>query len=460
VPGTNWFAGDEDGEQPAPAAPRQRADAQRNERDDRQRSDPDSGRTERPAPEFGPAPPASPSRASFGVTASPISPNHAAPDPITPVEAARPAREPRTSQPRNAATMPPPVRVDRPEKVDKRAEKRAAKAARKAEEAREPELEPGIGQLTGPGREIRPHRATRSGAHGNTPPGGVPRAGVHGNTPPGGVPRPGARGNTPPGGTPVVAAEPPRRSRTAMVASLALTAVVLVIAGVAGVAYFSGSDKSLTSVLKLGAAETTGKTATAPLDGRDTASFDLAAATSKVTVKTQDLGGDLFKVTAAGNSGVRPSPIVKDDDVQLRLTADGNDDGGGLEVLLSSKVRWALRFTAGGDEQIVDLSGGQLARIDVLGASRRFELALPKPSGTVPVRVTGAIEDFSVTSPTGNPVRIQLGSGAKTVAAGDRTLRDVKPGSTLTPKNWNVKDRYDVDAAARLTLLTVAAGQN
>jgi hypothetical protein len=246
-----------------------------------------------------------------------------------------------------------------------------------------------------------------------------------------------------------------------MVLSLVITTIVLFVTGVAAVSYFSGSDKSLTSVLKLGAGESTGKVATAPLDGRNTASFDLAAATSKVTVKTQDLGRDLFKVTAAGNSGVRPSPVVKDDDVQLRLTADGNDDGGGLEVLLSSKVRWALRFTAGGDEQVVDLSGGQLTRVDVLGASRRFELSLPKPTGTVPVSITGAIEDFSVTSPTGNPVRVQLGSGAKTVAAGDRTLRDVKPGSTLTPKNWNVQDRYDVDAAARLTLLTVAAaGQN
>jgi hypothetical protein len=45
--------------------------------------------------------------------------------------------------------------------------------------------------------------------------------------------------------------------------------------------------------------------------------------------------------------------------------------------------------------------------------------------------------------------------GAKTVAAGKVTLRDVKPGSTLTPKDWKVANRYDVDASARLTLLSV-----
>jgi hypothetical protein len=50
---------------------------------------------------------------------------------------------------------------------------------------------------------------------------------------------------------------------------------------------------------------------------------------------------------------------------------------------------------------------------------------------------------------------VQVGGGAKTVTAGQRTLRDLRPGSTLTPKDWAVPDRYDVDAAARLTLLSV-----
>jgi len=45
--------------------------------------------------------------------------------------------------------------------------------------------------------------------------------------------------------------------------------------------------------------------------------------------------------------------------------------------------------------------------------------------------------------------------GAKTVAAGARTLRDVEPGSTLTPKGWATNNRYDVTAEARVTLLSV-----
>jgi hypothetical protein len=233
--------------------------------------------------------------------------------------------------------------------------------------------------------------------------------------------------------------------------------IALVVAGGAAAAamYYSGPDSKINSVLKLGSAETTGTTATAPLDGRSTAAFELVAATNKVTVKTQDLGDDLYRMTASADSGVRPVPVLDEDQVRLLLAADSDRATPDVEVLLSSKVRWSLRLSGGADEQLIDLTGGQVSRIDVVGGGRRIELSLPKPAGTVPVRVTGAIEDLSVRSPVGSPVRIQLDSGAKTVAAGERTLRDVRPGSTLTPKNWQVKDRYDVDTVAWVTLLSV-----
>lgn len=261
-----------------------------------------------------------------------------------------------------------------------------------------------------------------------------------------------------PTGTAHRASAPPesrrRHSRLTVFAAAVLTALVLLGGGLAGMAYFSGDDSTMKQMLTLGAAGDD-KTVSAPLDGRTTAEFELVAATTKATVRTADIGDDLYRITAPDNSGVRPSPVLSDDRVQLHLTPDGGRASANVDVLLSSKVSWALRFTGGADEQIVDLSSGQVSALDVLGGIRRFQLKLPKPIGTVPVRVTGAIEDFSIVSPTGNPVRVRVDSGAKTVAAGKVTLKDVKPGSTLTPKDWKVTNRYDVDAAARVTLLSV-----
>ena len=288
----------------------------------------------------------------------------------------------------------------------------------------EPEHDEGIGDfIGGPGREIRPHRAARH-----------PHAGAE---------------------HPHAATEPPRRGRGVLVAGIALGAAVLLGGTVAGVAYFAGPDKSLTSVLELGAGKSEGRTATAPIDSRTAASFELVTAVTKVTMRSEDLGDDLYRITTGEDAGVTPKAVLSQDRVQLHLVPDGDNATGAVEVVLSSKVSWALRFAGAADEQILNLSGGQVSGIDVVGGSRRTQIALPEPAGTVPVRITGAVDELALTSPAGNPVRVQVRGGAKTVAAGARTLRDVKAGSTLTPKGWATNNRYDVDAESRVTLLSV-----
>lgn len=241
-----------------------------------------------------------------------------------------------------------------------------------------------------------------------------------------------------------------------MIAAIALTATVLVGVATVGILMFSGSARSIDSVLRRGDGAG-GRTVTAPLGGRTTASFELVAATTKVTVKAQDLGGDLYRITTAAGSGTVPSPALAKNRVQLHLTPQGAGATGKVTVVLSSKVKWTLRFVGGADEQIVDLRGGRIGSVDVLGAARRLELALPAPAGTVPVRITGAVEDLSITAPSASPVRVRLDSGAKTVVAGDRTLRDVAPGSTVTPQNWQTRNRYDLHAESRISLLSVTA---
>jgi hypothetical protein len=99
-----------------------------------------------------------------------------------------------------------------------------------------------------------------------------------------------------------------------------------------------------------------------------------------------------------------------------------------------------------------------VAGIEIVGGTRRAVLALSKASGTVPVKITGGVEELTLRAPAGSPIRVKVGGGAATVTAGSRTLRNVAPGSTLTPKDWDTKGRYDVDAASKINLLSVEAG--
>ncbi|GGQ78098.1 hypothetical protein [Couchioplanes azureus] len=280
--------------------------------------------------------------------------------------------------------------------------------------------------LDGPGREIRPHRAPKHPAEPAPAP-GMPA--------------------------------PPRRNRGVMVAGLALTAAVLLGGTVAGVTYFSGSDSDLTSVLELGVGATSQRTVTGPLEGRTAASLDLVSAAKRVTVRSEDLGDSLYKMTTAEDSGFLPKAAVAQDAVRLELTPDGKGDTGTVEVVLSAKVVWTLRFSGAAEEQVLDLQSGRIAGIDLIGGARRAQIQLPAAAGTVPLKASGTVEELAMTSPAGNPVRVRVKGGATTVAAGDKTLRDVPPGSTVTPKNWATNDRYDVEADSRLILLSIDTAQ-
>jgi hypothetical protein len=261
-------------------------------------------------------------------------------------------------------------------------------------------------------------------------------------------------GSASPGSAP---AGRPRQSRVVTFGMTVLGVVALAAIALTGIVYYSGPDSKVSEVLQLGNGGAGQQSAvSAPLDGRTIGSFELMAATDRVRLRLADLDGDLYRISAAEGSGIYPNAELRDDAVRLDLSRDAeNGNGGEIEVVLSAEVRWTLRFSGYAAERVLDLSEGRITRLDVVGGTRRAEVTLAKATGTIPMKITGGVEELLLRAPASSPVRVKVGGGAATVTAGSRTLRDVKPGSTLTPKDWQNADRYDVDAAAPITLLTV-----
>nr|WP_296070096.1 hypothetical protein [uncultured Actinoplanes sp.] len=249
--------------------------------------------------------------------------------------------------------------------------------------------------------------------------------------------------------------EPHRRSKLFTAGVVLLSAAVLLVGSIVGVAYFSGSDDKLDDVLQLGADDGAGTTVSAPLENRTKAGFELLAGANVVRLRIGELGDDLYRISTPDDAGIRPSPQIRNDDVKLQVTKDGDGTGGELDVVLAAKVHWSLRFSGYVERQLLDLTGGQVTGIEMVAGTRKAEVVLSRPSGTVPVKINGAVEELVLTSPSDSPVRIRVDGGAKTVVAGRRTIKDVAAGSTLTPKNWATQNRYDVAAGARITSLTV-----
>ncbi len=270
------------------------------------------------------------------------------------------------------------------------------------------------------------------------------------------VPSPG------PPGSAVPTTPPVRRRRPRMVTGgmAVLGVVAVLVITLTGVIYYSGPDSKINQMLNLsaGGGGSSSHLVTAPLNGRTRAAFEMLAASDSIRVSVADIGDDLFRISTPDESPLLPSPQLTNDGVRLQVTRNGVGADGQVDVVLASRVRWSLRFSGYAAERDVDLGEGKVEKIEVVGGTRRAVLALSKASGTVPVKITGGVEELTLRAPTGSPIRVKVGGGAATVTAGTRTLRDVAPGSTLTPKDWNTSGRYDVDTASKITLLTVEAG--
>ncbi|MEU8655231.1 hypothetical protein [Actinoplanes philippinensis] len=250
------------------------------------------------------------------------------------------------------------------------------------------------------------------------------------------------------------ASGPPRRQSRLVTAGMAVLGVVaLAVVVLTGVVYYTGDDNQIAAVLGGGGGDQ--RVASGPLEDRTIATFELLAATDRVQLRIADLGDDLYRISSPEGAGIRPSAEMRDDRLRVDVTRDSAGTGGEVEVLLAAKVRWTIRFSGYSAERIVDLSAGRVRGIEIVGGTRRAEVTLAQAAGTVPMKITGGMEELLLRAPTGSPVRIKVGGGAGTVTAGARTLRDVAPGSTLTPKDWTTGNRYDVDALAPVTLLTV-----
>ncbi|GGQ47786.1 hypothetical protein [Couchioplanes azureus] len=203
-----------------------------------------------------------------------------------------------------------------------------------------------------------------------------------------------------------------------------------------------------------------GHTATAPRDGRTAAGFDVVGDATAVTLRTADLGDRLYAVSTPQGSAVVPRAAESDGRVRLWLDRTGGHRPGTVDITLTSRVRWDLGVAGGASLSTIDLSGGGVSGVNLTGGASRITLTLPRPDGTLRVRMTGGVSFFDVRTAGPVPVRVRVGGGADHVVLHGHSHSRVAAGSLFTPANWTgAADRIDVDAAAGMSALVVAAEQ-
>jgi hypothetical protein len=195
------------------------------------------------------------------------------------------------------------------------------------------------------------------------------------------------------------------------------------------------------------------------LDGRRDATLETLTGTTLVRVRSADLGDRLFRASTPGDSGQLPRAGVSGDRVQISLAGEDRGGPAAVDIELNSRVRWRVRLVAGASEETVDLSSGLVAGIEIVGGVSRIELTLPRPDGSVAVRLSGGANQFAIHLPGGVPVRVRLDSGAANVTVDGATRTGLAAGTVVGSPEWDgARDRYDIEAAAGVSMLTVDRG--
>ncbi|WP_051809796.1 hypothetical protein [Actinoplanes subtropicus] len=233
-------------------------------------------------------------------------------------------------------------------------------------------------------------------------------------------------------------------ARPAVIIGIALGAVVVL--GLAAVLVGSLAHPSAS------------RTATGPVDGVRTATFQLMDGATSVRLAAGALGDDLYRVSVPAGAGIRPEVDRDGGDVRLRLVPAPGGGSGIVNIVVNEKVSWALRTLGGAREIRIDMTGGSPSEIQLAGGASLIDLALSRPSASLPVTMSGGVDQFAVRLPSGTPVRVTAASGAGTVTVDGQVHQGVAGGQSFTANGWrDGGPGVDVRAQAGAGIVRVSA---
>src|SRR5829696_4312203 len=126
------------------------------------------------------------------------------------------------------------------------------------------------------------------------------------------------------------------------------------------------------------------------------------------------------------------------------------------EVTLNPAIPWQIEFHGGLSRLDADLSALRVGSFEVTGGASGVAVTLPRPSGTVSVRVTGGASDVTIHRPEGVAARIRVGRGVSELAFDEQRFGAIGGETRLqTPGYGGAADRYDVEVAGGASKLSV-----
>lgn len=126
------------------------------------------------------------------------------------------------------------------------------------------------------------------------------------------------------------------------------------------------------------------------------------------------------------------------------------------EITLNGSVPWEIRVRGGVSRLDADLSRLRLSSFEIAGGTSRVELTLPKPAGTVHVRVGGVASNVTIRRPEGVAARVRVGGGASRLSLDEQRIGAIGGETRLeSPDYAATVDRYEIEVQGGANNFTV-----
>ena len=230
-----------------------------------------------------------------------------------------------------------------------------------------------------------------------------------------------------------------------LVLPIVVVALVMVLAPLNLVAaYVTGV--ALLAVVSIYTAAVPRTVSSAPLKGAAGGRLRFPRGAVWVTLKAGTPMPELFRASFTGRT-----PNVR----VLRNNVDIESRGFGpvtwrlrsAHIALNPSIAWQFEVQGGSLRLNADLRGLRLTRVTLEGGAIKVDLALPRPSGTVPIQIRGGASEVSVRRPRGVAVRVVAHGGFRNLQVDGKTIEMADDKPIESPDYVGAVDRYDLELA-------------
>jgi Domain of unknown function (DUF5668) len=166
------------------------------------------------------------------------------------------------------------------------------------------------------------------------------------------------------------------------------------------------------------------------------------------------VGGAVAAVPSAFHDSTGPDVTLDIASGNLNVNLPGRsgfhwgteNDRRSVDLILDDQLPWEIGLNTGASQTTLDLSALKVSSVTVESGASSVKMTLPKPTGTVPVSVSGGAMHLTIQRPAGTPIRVTSSGGATSVDVDGKHFGGLfHSGENFVSSDYSsATDRYDI----------------